>query len=81
VRARKAPDETELEEEAEEGLLERVRAFSAGVAVGSKNFVEQVFRERRELFGPKRESGARPLDGGGGMLPGALRALRDLRRR
>jgi hypothetical protein len=51
------------------------------VAVGGKNFVEEVFRERRELFGPKRESGARPLDGGGGMLPGALRALRDLRQR
>ena len=63
------------------GLLETVRAFSRGLAVGSAGFVEAVFRERRELFGPKRKRGARPLDGGGGVLPGALRALRDLRRR
>jgi hypothetical protein len=40
--------------------------------VGSKGFVEAVFGERRDLFGPKRERGARPL-------AGELRTLRDLR--
>jgi putative transposase len=75
VRARMAPGGVE-----EPGLMAGVRAFSAGVAVGSEGFVEEVFRERRDLFGPKRQAGARPLDGGGG-IPEALRALRDLRRR
>ena len=60
-------------------LLRRVRAFSAGVAVGSEGFVEAVFGERRGLFGPDRETGARPVDGGGGLLSGWLFALRDLR--
>jgi putative transposase len=59
-------------------LLRRVRAFSAGVAIGSAGFVEAVFGDRRELFGAKRKAGARPVDGGGGLPSGALYALRDL---
>jgi hypothetical protein len=59
--------------------MARVRAFSAGVAMGSEAFVEEVFQQRRDWFGQKRETGARPLDGGGGLLSGTLRALRDLR--
>jgi hypothetical protein len=59
-------------------LLRRVRAFSAGVAIGSAGFVEAVFGERRDLFGSKRKDGARPVDGGGGLPSGALYALRDL---
>jgi hypothetical protein len=77
---------SESEDEDEEGspnsnsgLLQRVRAFTAGVAVGTEAFVEEVFRGRRDLFGPKRQHGARPVDGGGGMVSVALCALRDLR--
>jgi hypothetical protein len=61
------------------GLMVRVRAFSQGVAVGSAGFVEGLFGERRDLFGPKRKVGSRPLDGGGGLVLAALRCLRDLR--
>jgi len=41
--------------------------------------VEEVFNERRELFGPKRKRGARRVfKGGEGPLKAALCALRDL---
>lgn len=39
----------------------RVRYFSDGVVLGSRDFVEQVFRDHRGFFGPKRKTGARPL--------------------
>jgi hypothetical protein len=68
VRARKAKGG----EASEMDLMETIRAFSGGLAVGSEGFVEEVFGERRDLFGPKRERGARPL-------AGELCALRDLR--
>jgi hypothetical protein len=61
------------------GLIGTVRAFSQGVAVGSAVFLEEVFSGRRDLFGPKRKTGARPLDGIGSSLGGVC-ALRDLRR-
>jgi hypothetical protein len=77
VRKRKAQAEENAPEEW--GLLETIRAFSSGLAVGRAGFVEEVFRGRRELFGPKRQDGARPLDGGGGLVA-PLCALRDLRR-
>jgi putative transposase len=75
VRARKDKgSETE-----ELDLMETIRAFSGGLAVGSGAFVEEVFSGRRDLFGPKRKDGARPL-GGSGLLSGGMCALRDLRR-
>lgn len=54
----------------------QVRWFSDGVAIGSKTFVEGVFSNRRDHFGAKRETGARPVreDAEGG-----LHALRNLR--
>ncbi len=68
-------------EAAEVDLMETIRACSGGLAEGSEGFVEEVFGERRDLFGPKRERerGARPLAGGVGLLSGALHALRDFR--
>ncbi|MBB5033957.1 hypothetical protein HNQ65_003547, partial [Prosthecobacter vanneervenii] len=39
----------------------RVRYFTDGLALGSKEFVEGVFESQRELFGPRRKSGARRL--------------------
>jgi hypothetical protein len=80
VGERRREDEDEEEDEADGlSLLRRVRAFTSGVAVGSAGFVEEVFAERRDLFGPKRKAGARSLDGGGRSVNGLLRALRDLR--
>lgn len=39
----------------------RVRYFSDGVALGSRDFVDSVFREHRDHFGAKRTTGARPM--------------------
>ena len=54
----------------------RVRYFSDGVALGSREFIENVFRSHRGNFGPKRKTGARPIRGAetGGMF-----TARDLR--
>jgi len=76
VRARKVKGGEE--ESADLDLMETIRAFSGGLAVGSEGFVEEVFGERRDLFGPRRERGARPLDGRGSFRFGAICALRDL---
>lgn len=54
----------------------RVRYFSDGVAIGSKAFVDEVFRKHRDNFGPKRKDGARPLRF---AAWGGLCAARDLR--
>ncbi len=74
--------ETVLKEVAEKGRLPvveylrlRVRYFTDGVALGSKNFVEDVFKSDRDRFGPKRKDGARRLKGVQSDLY-SLRALR-----
>jgi hypothetical protein len=46
------------------------------VAIGSRDFVNQVFAHHRSHFGPKRLEGARPIRGV--PLP-HLKTLRDLR--
>lgn len=42
-------------------LMNHVRAFAEGVAVGSEGFVEEVFQQRRELFSTRRKRGAMKL--------------------
>jgi REP element-mobilizing transposase RayT len=54
----------------------RVRYFSDGVAIGSRTFVNEVFRLHRGNFGPKRQHGARPMRF---AAWGGLCAARDLR--
>ncbi|MFC5455145.1 transposase [Prosthecobacter fluviatilis] len=39
----------------------RVRYFTDGLALGSKEFVESIFEAQRELSGPKKRRGARRL--------------------
>jgi hypothetical protein len=39
----------------------RVRYFTDGVVLGSKEFVEGIFDSQRERFGPKRKQGARRM--------------------
>jgi len=52
----------------------RVRYFSEGLVLGSREFVEKVFEEKRDWFGPKRKSGARDLP-----VEEDLCSLRELR--
>jgi len=47
--------------------------------LGREEFVEGVFRSRRDAFGANRRTGARKLRGGLGGLLSGLRTLRDLR--
>jgi putative transposase len=54
----------------------RVRHFSDGLVLGSKEFVEEMFTANRDRFGSKRKTGARQLKGG----DGALFSMRDLRK-
>jgi REP element-mobilizing transposase RayT len=53
----------------------RVRWFSDGVAIGSRGYVDGIFESRRSHFGPKRQTGARPVRED---AAGTLHALRDL---
>ena len=54
----------------------KVRYFSDGAVLGGKAFVDQFFERQRGYFGPRRESGARPLRA---AQWGGIRTLRDLR--
>ena len=57
-------------------LRVKVRYFSDGMVLGSKEFVDEVFEGNRQRFGEKRTSGARRMRGGDW---GDLRVMRDLR--
>jgi putative transposase len=59
-----------------EALRCRVRYFSDGLVLGSKEFVENVFERYRGEFGLKRKSGARGMRWGEW---GGLCTMRDLR--
>ena len=54
----------------------RVRHMSDGVALGTREFVNEVFARHREKFGPKRKDGARPIRA---LSAFGLTALRNLR--
>ena len=54
----------------------RVRHMSDGVALGTREFVNEVFARHREMFGPKRKDGARPIRA---LATFGLTALRNLR--
>jgi hypothetical protein len=58
----------------------RVRYFTDGAVIGSKEFVNEAFAGARERFGPKRKDGARKLRGGASAMAGTLWSLRDLRK-
>ena len=55
----------------------RVRYFTDGVVLGSRNYVNGVFAEYRDRFGPRRKTGARPMRGVDAL--GDLATMRDLR--
>jgi REP element-mobilizing transposase RayT len=58
----------------------RVRYFTDGAVIGSREFVNEAFANARERFGAKRKDGARKLKGGAAAASGALWSLRDLRK-
>jgi REP element-mobilizing transposase RayT len=60
----------------QEALRCRVRYFSDGLVLGSKQFVEDMFTEYRDQFGSKRPNGARPMKYGQWDGLCTLRALR-----
>ena len=55
----------------------RVRYFTDSVAIGSRDFVEQLFETHRAYFSEKRKTGARTLRGPDVFQ--SLHTLRDLR--
>jgi REP element-mobilizing transposase RayT len=57
----------------------RVRYFTDGAVIGSREFVNQAFANARERFGPRRKDGARAMRGSGGGAKGLLWSARDLR--
>jgi putative transposase len=57
----------------------RVRYFIDGGVIGSRAFVDRVFRDSRERFGPDRKTGARKLRGAASAAAGIIWSARDLR--
>ena len=58
----------------------RVRYFTAGAVIGSRDFVNAAFESARERFGPTRKDGARKLRGNASAAAGMLWSLRDLQK-
>ena len=61
-------------------LRQTIRFFSDGLALGDKNFVNQVFTKHRDHFGSKRKDGARSIPYCQDWR-GKVYAARDLRKR
>jgi hypothetical protein len=58
----------------------RVRYFTDGAVIGSRQFVDEAFAGARHRFGPKRRDGARKLRGHASAAAGILWSLRDLQK-
>lgn len=75
-----ADNETVLKEFGFARMLRcRVRYFTDGAVIGSREFVNEAFVAARERFGPKRKNGARKLRGFGNPAAETLWSMRDLR--
>ena len=57
----------------------RVRYFTDGAVIGSKEFVNEAFVGARERFSERRRDGARRMRGSGAAAKGVLWSMRDLR--
>ena len=57
----------------------RIRYFTDGAVLGSRGFVDEIFKSCRERFGQRRKDGARPMRGSGAPARGVLWSARDLR--
>ncbi len=73
-------DETVLSELSLAKMLRcRVRYFTDGAVIGSKEFVNGAFASARERFSEKRKDGARRMRGNAKVAAGMLWTARDLR--
>jgi hypothetical protein len=61
-------------------LQHRIRYFTDGAVIGSRNFVDEAFANSRSRFGPKRNSGARKMRGNASAAGTTLWSMRDLRK-
>ena len=59
----------------------RVRYFTDGAVIGSREFVNEAFAGARERFSERRKDGARRMRGSGKAAAGVLWSMRDLRLR
>jgi putative transposase len=57
----------------------RVRYFTDGAMIGSKEFVNEAFAAARDRFTNRRKDGARKMKGNGAAAAGVLWSVRDLR--
>jgi REP element-mobilizing transposase RayT len=57
----------------------RVRYFTDGAVIGSREFVNEAFAAARERFTERRKDGARRMKGNGKAAAGVLWSVRDLR--
>jgi hypothetical protein len=60
-------------------LRMRVRYFTDGAVIGSKEFVNEAFAGARERFTEGRQDGARRMRGSGAAAKGLLWSMRNLR--
>jgi hypothetical protein len=60
-------------------LMKRMRFFTDGAVIGSKEFVKEAFARERERFTERRKDGARRMRGCGASAAGTLWNIRDLR--
>ena len=58
-------------------LMKRVKYFSAGAVIGSREVVEICFEQARDRFGPKRKKGAKRVRGNAQEAAGVLWVARD----
>ena len=63
-------------------LAGRIRHFTDGVAIGSRGFINAFFIEKRDRFGSKRITGARPIRGRAAAISKieGICCLRDLQK-
>ncbi len=61
-------------------LMKRVRYFSAGAVIGSRECVDACFTQARERFGKRRKDGARRFRGTAAAASGVIWAARDLQK-
>jgi REP element-mobilizing transposase RayT len=59
-------------------LRRRVRYFTDGAVIGSRDFVNEAFASARDRFSAKRKDGARAMKGAAKEAKGVLWSIRDL---
>ena len=57
----------------------RVRYFTDGAVIGTREFVNEAFTDARDRFSERRKDGARRMRGSGKAAAGVLWTVRDLR--